>query len=80
MLFVGETGALSAPAEAEGPRNIAGIASEYPGDTGIERDSRVIFAENFEEASPDELFARWETVADPEGMKFSADIPTGSSC
>jgi hypothetical protein len=56
-----------------------GIASKYPGDSGIEKDPKVIFAENFEESSLEELWARWETVGDKPGQTFSADVPTGSS-
>ncbi|HEX6909780.1 MAG TPA: hypothetical protein VF142_05285, partial [Longimicrobium sp.] len=32
-----------------------GIAARYPGDQGIERDDRVVFVEDFEEASLDAL-------------------------
>ena len=56
----------------------AGIASKYPGDRGIERDSRVVLVENFEGSSLDELWARWETVTGKSGMAFSPDGPAGS--
>jgi predicted amidohydrolase len=57
----------------------AGIAAEYPGDQGIERDSRVVFAENFEEPSLDVLKQHWQQVQNAEIMAFSADVPAGSS-
>ena len=55
-----------------------GIAARYPGDRGIERDAKVILVEDFEAASKQEIFARWETVGDQPGMNFSDDVPTGS--
>ena len=56
-----------------------GIAAGYPGDAGIERDERVIFAENFESASLEALWSRWETVGDKPGMTFSAETAPGSA-
>jgi hypothetical protein len=56
-----------------------GIASRYPHDQGIERDPKVVFAENFEEKSLDELWGRWDTVGDKPGQTFSSDVPAGSS-
>ena len=56
-----------------------GIASRYPGDREIEKDSSVVFVENFEEPSLEELWKRWETVGDKPGQSFSAEIPSGSS-
>ena len=61
------------------PPTQAGVAAEYPGDQGIERDSRVVFAENFEEPSLDVLKHHWQYVQNAEIMAFSADVPTGSS-
>lgn len=56
-----------------------GIAAAHPGDAGIERDPRVIFVENFEEASPEALWARWESISDKPGMTFAGDVPAGSA-
>jgi len=56
----------------------AGIAAEYPGDQGIERDPRVLFAENFEEPSLSALKERWQSVKSAEIMAFSHDVPSGS--
>lgn len=56
-----------------------GIAARYPGDGGIEKDSKVVFVETFEEASLDDLWRRWETVGDKAGQSFSRDVPRGSS-
>lgn len=56
-----------------------GIASRYPGDRGIEKDSKVVFVENFEAPSLEKVWERWETVGDKPGQSFSADHPPGSS-
>ena len=55
-----------------------GIASQYPGDVGIEGDSRVIFVEKFNEATINNLTSRWETSRNSAQMSFSSDIPSGS--
>jgi hypothetical protein len=56
-----------------------GLAARYPRDVGIERDARVIFAENFEEDSLEALWERWETVSDKPGMMFTRDMPPDSA-
>ncbi|MBI4605689.1 MAG: hypothetical protein HY721_27295 [Planctomycetes bacterium] len=63
--------------EAPAPKD--GLAALYPGDVGIERDPRVIFAEDFEENSLEALWKRWETVGAKESMSFGADVPSGSA-
>ncbi len=55
----------------------AGIAEEYPGDTGIEIDSRVLFAENFE-SGLDTLLSRFTGYAD-SAFTFSSDRPLDSA-
>jgi hypothetical protein len=55
-----------------------GLASAYPGDAGIERDERVVFVEDFEEHSLEELWQGWETASGREGMQFTKDLPAGS--
>ena len=64
------------PAHASG-----GIASKYPGDSGIDKDPEVLLAEGFEETSLETLFARWTNVSnkDERVMEFSADVPETSS-
>jgi hypothetical protein len=49
---------------AKGPPPIShedrvGIAVQYPGDKGIKSDRRVVFYENFEEGSLEEIIKRW---------------------
>ena len=55
---------------------IRGIAAKYPGDAGIERDPRVLFAENFESGSIEELGKRWGEISNKDGkvMAFSSDV------
>jgi hypothetical protein len=57
----------------------AGIAARYPGDAGIERDAKVIYTENFEDNTLEEIWKRWDTVGDKPGMSFSTDVPAGSA-
>ncbi len=68
-------GAGGQEALPEGP----GLAAKYPGDGGIENDPRVIFTEQFEEASIEELKRRWEDVKNARAMAFSHDVPGGSA-
>jgi predicted amidohydrolase len=58
------------------PRGV-GLAAKYPGDVGIAKDPRVVFAENFEQGSLDEIKKRWETVTQPETMTLEEDVPAG---
>lgn len=55
-----------------------GLARKYAGDVGIADDPNVIFAENFEAGSLDEVTARWESVQNAEIMSLSADVPQAS--
>jgi hypothetical protein len=56
-----------------------GIASEYPGDRGLESDRRVVFVENFEGDSLEEIWKNWETVSDKPGQSLTGEVPPGSS-
>jgi hypothetical protein len=56
-----------------------GIAARYPGDQGIEKDPQVIFAENFEIESIEQLKTRWETVRNSEVMSLDSQLPPNSS-
>ena len=47
--------AAAEPGAGAAPFPVEGLAARYVGDVGIERDPQVIFAENFEEASPEAL-------------------------
>lgn len=57
-----------------------GIASKYPGDAGIEKDPDVVFVEDFEKGSIEDLGRKWGTISNKDGkvMAFSDDGPPGS--
>jgi hypothetical protein len=58
-----------------------GIALLFPGDDGIEADPRVVFSENFETGTMDDLRVRWGYMSNSNGevMSFSDDVPENSS-
>jgi len=56
----------------------AGIAAQYPGDEGIEKDPRVLFVEDFESGDLKEIGARWGEISHAENMDLSADVPADS--
>jgi len=56
----------------------AGIAAQYPGDEGIEKDPRVMFVEDFETGTVRETGSRWGEVSHADNMDLSADVPAGS--
>ena len=56
-----------------------GIAQNYPGDVGIEQHPAVIFTENFEAATLNDVFSGWNTTQNGAGMSFMTDIPADSS-
>lgn len=55
------------------------LAAQYPGDRGIADDPAVLFVENFEHGSVQDLTDRWETVRNRDVMSYSDVIPTGSA-
>ena len=71
--------ALSPPAFPLDARE-AGIASRYPGDLGIKRDPRVLFAEDFEAGSVGEVVRQWTEASNRDGKVFSlrTDSPPAS--
>ncbi|MEA2063294.1 MAG: hypothetical protein U9P14_06330 [Gemmatimonadota bacterium] len=57
-----------------------GLAARYTGDAGIDTNEAVVFVEDFEEASLEDLFARWNDVSNEkdEVISFARDVPEGS--
>ena len=55
-----------------------GLASLYPGDEGIERDPRVLFVEDFETGTVDEIGKRWGNIEKRQNIGLADDIPAGS--
>jgi len=64
---------LPAPGPTKG-----GLASLYPGDEDIELDPRVLFVEDFETGTVEQIGARWGNIRKKENLTFSDDIPAGS--
>lgn len=56
-----------------------GLASQYKGDKGIEKDPDVIFAENFEAGSLDAVKSHWESVQNIDIMSLSPDVPAAGA-
>ena len=71
--------ATATAGEAGLPEGRAGIASKYPGDRGIEDDPHVIFVEDFDEGSLDDVVERWESIKSKENMELTGDVPARSS-
>ena len=55
-----------------------GIAAQFPGDEGIEKDPRVLFVEDFETGDVKEIGARWGEVSHPENMDLSGEAHIAS--
>src|SRR5262245_14016109 len=58
-----------------------GLASRYPREAGIERDPHVLFAENFERGTVEEIGKRWGQISNKDGKvaAISPDVPAQSS-
>lgn len=58
-----------------------GLAAGYPGDAGIGADEAVVFAEDFEAGSLDEIAKRWGHAGNRDGKvhAFSDDTPPDSA-
>ena len=67
----------SALAEAL-PEGDRGIGARHPGDVGIARDPAVLFAEDFEQRSLEQVLARWEDAQAAAAMALSDDVPARS--
>ena len=71
--------ALASAGEAlpEGP----GLAANYPGDTGIERDPSVLFSDSFETGTIAEIGKRWGEVSNKDAtvLALSDDVPRAGS-
>ena len=56
----------------------AGIAAEYPGDEGIEKDRRVLFVEDFETGTLPETGARWGNIGNRNNLSYDRDLHANS--
>lgn len=63
------------------PAQRAGIAANYPGDTGIAKDPNVIFADSFETGTVADIGKRWGLIDPPDGrtLALSDDAPAGTA-
>ena len=59
----------------------AGLAARYPGGTGIAADPAVLFAEDFETGTLEEVGKRWTDVGNKDGkvLDLSDDVPPDSA-
>ena len=69
---------LAALVQAGAAAQSAGIAAKYPGDKGIEDDPRVLFVEDFETGTVEEIGARWGQIYKPENIDLSTDVHANS--
>jgi len=76
LSLVGCAGAVVAPL----PQG-DGLAADYPGDVGIERDPAVVLAEDFELTGLAELKSRWSDIKNEKGEALLLDraAPPGSA-
>jgi len=56
-----------------------GIAGKYPYDNGLKNDPSVVFSENFEEGSIDQMLVNWPSFKGKATMSLSPDKPVYSS-
>lgn len=76
LLFVAV--GIESTAQTPGHLDQVGLAAKYLGDRGIGDDPAVIFTEDFEVDSLQDLAGHWEMVRNPERMSLADDAPTGS--
>ncbi len=72
-LIAAEPEGIQPPANAPVPQG-PGLAARYPGDEGLETDPAVLFLEDFETGSPQEIGERWGQIYRPENAGLSDDI------
>jgi len=60
------------------PIVVKGLAREYPGDRGIAGDSRVLFTEDFETGTVEEIGTRWGHVHRKENITLTGETCTDS--
>ena len=76
LLFVAV--GIESTAQTPGHLDQVGLAAKYLGDRGIGDDPAVIFTEDFEVDSLQDLAGHWEMVRNPERMSLADDAPNAS--
>lgn len=71
-------GMLSPVGRVRAADPLQGLASKYVGDAGLADDPNVVFVEDFEAGTLDDVTARWESVQNVEIMSLSSDVPKPS--
>ena len=56
-----------------------GLATNYPGDAGIETDSRVVQVKKFKQPDIVTLAAQWESVGTKDSWSFTGEVTAGSA-
>jgi hypothetical protein len=74
----GNGGSGNAPTGGSGGGSADGLASQYPGDVGIENDPAVVWTENFEAPTAADVVAKYED-AKSGGISLDSDVPSASS-
>ncbi len=76
IVMVGLVSAMAASSQAAELPGMAGrgLSARYPGDEGIERDRRVLFVDDFETGTVEEIGARWGNITKKENFSLSTDI------
>jgi hypothetical protein len=55
-----------------------GLATRHPGDKGIASDKAVIFTEDFEESTLNDIATHWNEAVNLAGMSLESDVPAVS--
>ena len=80
----GARGEGSPEREAKLPEGDEGIAAKHPRDVGIAKDPEVVFAEDFESGTLEDVWKRWWKTQPREekhakAQAFDTDVPAGSA-
>ena len=66
--------AVQGPARCVACTATGGLASLYPGDEGLERDRRVLFVEDFETGTPEQIGERWGHIHRRPNITLTGDV------
>jgi hypothetical protein len=76
--------AIAGPAPAQDvrkqtqlPEGSTGIASQHPGDVGIDQHRNVVFVENFND-DLEAVKSRWDSVQTEQNLSLATDVPASS--
>jgi len=71
----------SDPAQKPAPTAAAPgtLAAQHPGDRGLGQDPAVVFFDDFQEGTPQAVFARYTEIRNQPAMTLSTDHPAGSA-